>query len=290
MLVASVAVIGCGTMGAGIAQVCARAKLPVLVTEMDEDALEGGMERIRAFLDQGVTRGKVAAEERDAVLAGIVGTTRLEDLADCDLVIEAVAEDMDLKVSLFRRLDEVCKASCVFASNTSSLNITSLARETSRPGSFIGLHFFNPAPLMPLVEVVRTKIAKEKTVSEGIDFIRRLGKEPIVCDDQPGFIVNRLITPFLNEAMRALDGGLASPADIDKAIRLGLGHPMGPFELLDMVGLDTSRAVARSLHEQTRDPQFASPPLLDRMLQDGALGRKTGRGFFDYSPKRESND
>jgi 3-hydroxybutyryl-CoA dehydrogenase len=278
----NVGVIGCGLMGAGIAQVCAEAGHRTWVCEVDESLLAKGMGRIRGFLENGVAKGKVSGEARERVLGNLRGTTRLGELADCDLVIEAIVEDLAEKRRVYAALDGVVGEGTVFASNTSSLCITELAAATRRPDRFAGLHFFNPVPLMKLVEVIRALTTSDETHQTVLTFARSLGKEAITAPDRPGFIVNRLLVPYLLDAIRAYERGLGTLEDIDKGMQLGCGHPMGPFTLLDLVGLDTTYAIARIMFEELGEPAHAPPALLKRMVLAGRLGRKSGRGFYSY--------
>ncbi len=282
MPIEKVGVVGCGLMGSGIAQVCAQAGYETVVREVNDQLLDQGLGRIRAFLDKGVERGKATQEDVDGVLGRLTGTTALEDLADCDLIIEAVTEDIEVKRETYTVLDAACKASAIFASNTSSLSITEMAVITERPDRFIGMHFFNPVPLMQLVEVVHTLLTDASVVEAGRAFGESIGKTPVVAKDRTGFIVNRLLVPYMLEAIRVLDEGLASAEDIDNAMKLGCGYPMGPFTLLDFVGLDTTYYIANIMYDEFRAPHFAPPPLLKRMVLAGQYGRKSGRGFYDY--------
>lgn len=278
-----VGVIGCGLMGSGIAQVCAQSGLPTFVREIDAAALEAGLARVDRFLSKGVDRGKTTAAQKLAVLDNLHGTTDLGDLADCDLVIEAITENREVKLATYRALDEVCKRSTVFASNTSSLNITELAAATRRSERVIGLHFFNPVPVMQLVEVVRTLLTDEDVIEQALGFVAQIGKTAVVARDRTGFIVNRLLVPYLLEAVRVFDHGLASADDIDQAMVLGAGYPMGPLRLIDFVGLDTTYYIANIMYDEFRESQFAPPPLLKRMVLAGHFGRKSGRGFYEYN-------
>jgi len=282
----TVAVLGCGLMGSGIAEVTARAGYQTWVREVSEELCRRGRETIAQSLERAVQRGKLSAQNRDETLARIRTTTRLDDLAGADLVIEAVTEDLELKRQLFRELDTLCPPHTIFASNTSSLTITALAAATGRPDRVVGLHFFNPVPVMRLVEVVRTIATSEETFRRAYEFARSLDKEPIEARDTSGFIVNRLLVPYMLDAIRALEAGLGSIEDIDKGMTLGTGHPMGPFTLGDFVGLDTLYRVAEIMYDEYRDPRFAPPPLLRRMVTLGYYGRKSGRGFYDYSGER----
>ncbi len=283
MSIERVGVVGCGLMGSGIAQVCAQAGYATVVREVSDQLLDDGLGRIRGFLAKGVERGKTTQEDVDEILGRLQGTTALEDLADCDLIVEAITEDIDAKRETYTALDQACKDSTIFASNTSSLSITEMAVITKRPDRFIGLHFFNPVPLMKLVEVVYTLLTDEAVLDAGRAFGESIGKTPVVAKDRTGFIVNRLLVPYMLEAIRVLDEGLASAEDIDNAMKLGCGYPMGPFTLLDFVGLDTTYYIANIMYDEFRAPHFAPPPLLKRMVLAGHYGRKSGRGFYDYN-------
>jgi len=282
MTIKTVGVLGCGLMGSGSAQVSAQAGYRTIVREVRDDLLEKGLGRVRKFLNDGVEKGKVAPEARDATLANLSGTTRFEDLRGCDLVIEAIIENIDEKVSAYAALDALVGPAAIFASNTSSLCITELASKTKRPDRFGGLHFFNPVPIMKLVEVVRALPTSEETYRELFAFAQSLGKEPITAPDKPGFIVNRLLVPYLLDAIRAYEHGLGTVEDIDKGMKLGCGYPMGPFTLLDFVGLDTTYYIANIMFEEYREPAYAPPPLLKRMVLAGRLGKKSGQGFYRY--------
>jgi 3-hydroxybutyryl-CoA dehydrogenase len=278
----SVGVLGCGLMGSGIAQVCAQAGYRTIVREVESGLLDKGLGRIRKFLDDGVGKGKVAPEVRDTALANLSGTTNFGDLAACDLVIEAIIENLDEKRRSYEALEAVVGESTIFASNTSSLCMTELAAATRRPDRFLGLHFFNPVPLMKLVEVIRALTTSDDTFRRAHAFAQSLGKEAITAPDRPGFIVNRLLVPYLLDAIRAYENGLGTLEDIDKGMTLGCGHPMGPFALLDFVGLDTTYYIANIMFEEFREPAYAPPPLLKRMVLAGRLGRKSGQGFYKY--------
>jgi 3-hydroxybutyryl-CoA dehydrogenase len=283
MKIQKVGVLGCGLMGAGIAEVSARAGYDTVVREVSESLLDKGMGRIHGSLDRAVEKGKLEAAERDAAAARLSGVVELAELAGCDLVVEAIVENADEKKKTFAAVDEVVGEGAIFASNTSSLTITQLAMATSRPERFVGLHFFNPVPVMKLVEVVRTILTDDAVFDDAFEFCRSLGKEPIACRDNSGFIVNRLLVPYLLDAVRAFEEGVGSIEDIDKGMKLGTGHPMGPFTLLDFVGLDTTLYIADIMFDEYREKRFAPPPLLKQMVQAGRLGRKSGRGFYDYS-------
>jgi 3-hydroxybutyryl-CoA dehydrogenase len=282
MQIRTVGVVGCGLMGAGIAQVAAQSGFRTIVREIDDLTLQRGMGRIRKFLDDGVSKGKVSAESRDETLGQLSGVTAFEALADCDIVIEAIVENLDDKAAAYAALDQILDAQAILASNTSSLCVTELASRTRRPDRFAGLHFFNPVPLMKLVEVVRALTTSEETYQRVYAFAQALGKEPITAPDRPGFIVNRLLVPYILEAVRVYESGLGTIEDIDKGMKLGCGHPMGPFTLLDFVGLDTTYYIANIMFDEFKDPAFAPPPLLKRMVLAGRLGRKSGRGFYTY--------
>lgn len=281
-MITTVGVVGCGLMGAGVAQVCAAAGYRTIVREVDSARLDQGFRRITAFLDEGVKRGKVSTDDRTALLSRLTGTTSPDGLAPCDLVIEAIVENLDAKRDVYKAIERVVGPATIFVSNTSSLCITELAAATTRPDRFAGLHFFNPVPLMKLAEVVRALTTSEDTYRTVFDFARSLGKEPVTAPDRPGFIVNRLLVPYLLDAIRAYEHGLGTLEDIDAAMTLGCGHPMGPFALLDLVGLDTTYYIANIMFDEYREPAYAPPPLLKRMVLAGRLGRKSGRGFYTY--------
>jgi 3-hydroxybutyryl-CoA dehydrogenase len=284
--IGTVAVVGSGLMGSGIAEVAARAGYDTVVREVDETVLGQGLDRIRKSLDRAVERGKLEAEVRDQTLGRIRGTTALGELAGVDLVIEAIVENLDTKKALFVELDGICPDHAIFASNTSSLTITEMAAATQRPDRFVGLHFFNPVPVMKLVEVVRTIATSEPTFRTAYGFVESLGKQPVEAKDASGFIVNRLLVPYMLDAIRSLEQGLGSIEDIDRAMVLGTGYPMGPFTLGDFVGLDTLFRIAEIMYEEYAETRFAPPPLLRRMVTLGRFGRKAGRGFYDYSGEK----
>ena len=278
----TIGVVGCGLMGSGIAQVSAQAGYRTIVREVDDATVAAGIGRIESFLAAGVERGKVAAGDRDRTLANLRGTSRLEDLADCDLIIEAIVESIGAKREVFATLEGVVGPDAVFASNTSSLCITELASATRRPERFIGLHFFSPVPIMRLVEVIRGIATSDATCESVFAFGRSVGKDPVTAPDRPGFIANRLLIPYLLDAVRAYEEGVGTIEDIDKTMSLGCGYPMGPFTLLDFVGLDTACYIAGIMYDEFKDPRYAPPPLLRRMVLAGRHGRKTGRGFYTY--------
>jgi 3-hydroxybutyryl-CoA dehydrogenase len=282
MEIRTVGVLGCGLMGAGIAQVSAQAGYRTLVREVSQSLLDKGLGRIRKFLADGVDKGKVTPEIRDRTLGNLSGVTTFDDLADSDLVIEAIVENLDEKVAAYTALEQVVRPHTILASNTSSLCITQLAAATKRADRFAGLHFFNPVPLMKLVEVIRALTTSDDTYRTVFEFSKVLGKEPITAPDRPGFIVNRLLVPYLLDAVRAYENGLGTLEDIDKGMKLGCGYPMGPFTLLDFVGLDTTYYIANIMFEEFREPSYAPPPLLKRMVLAGRLGRKSGEGFYRY--------
>ena len=279
----NVGVLGCGLMGSGIAQVAAAAGYTTIVREVDQAFLDKGMGRIRKFLEDGVAKGKVTAEARDKTLGNLSGTTTFDALKECDIVVEAIVENLDDKRRTYAALEPLLKPGAIVVSNTSSLCITELAATTKRPDRFGGLHFFNPVPLMKLVEVIRALTTSDETYRAVFDFAKSLGKEPITAPDRPGFIVNRLLVPYLLDAIRAYENGLGTLEDIDNGMKLGCGYPMGPFTLLDFVGLDTTYYIANIMFEEFREPAYAPPPLLKRMVLAGRLGRKSGRGFYSYS-------
>ena len=283
MAIAKVGVVGCGLMGSGIAQVSAQAGIPTVVREVSPNALEKGMGMIRKFLQGGVEKGKVTQADMDKTLANLTGTAELKDLADCDLVVEAVTENLALKKELFGALDAACKPSTIFASNTSSLSVTEMSTYVKRSDRFIGLHFFNPVPLMKLVEVVKTLRTDPEVVRDANAWCTTIGKTVVNCGDSTGFVVNRLLVPYMLDAIRVYEQGLASRDDIDNAMKLGAGYPMGPLFLGDYVGLATTYYIAEIMFDDFKEPRFAPPPLLKRMVLAGRHGRKTGRGFYDWS-------
>jgi 3-hydroxybutyryl-CoA dehydrogenase len=277
-----VGVVGCGLMGSGIAEQAARSGFDVVVREINEQALDAGRERVAGSMKRGLQRGKISQEEHDAATARLAYTTQLAELADCDFIVEAATENMAIKKEVFRALGEIAKPSAILASNTSSLSITEIASATTRPERVLGVHFFNPVPVMPLIEYVRGFLTSDETMQAARDFGKALGKETVESKDRPGFIVNLLLIPFLLDAIRALESGVATKEDIDKGIQLGLNHPMGPFTLADFVGLDTALFIADAMYEEFKDPRYAAPPLLRRMVTAGYHGRKTGKGFYEY--------
>ncbi len=270
-------------MGSGIAQVSAQAGFHTIVREISGAAADKSRDSIGKVLSKGIERGKVTADERDAALSRLTFTTDLAALAECDIVIEAVVEDLEMKNAMWKELDAICPPDTIFASNTSSLTIAAMAAACGRPERMLGLHFFNPVPLMKLVEVVRTITTSDETAESAFAFAKKLGKEPIRAKDNSGFVVNLLLIPYMLDAINALEANVASVEDIDKAMQLGAGHPMGPFTLLDFVGLDTTHKIAEIMFDEYREKRYAPPPLLKRMVIAGMYGRKSGKGFYDYS-------
>jgi 3-hydroxybutyryl-CoA dehydrogenase len=285
MEIKKVGVLGCGLMGSGIAQTAASAGFEVVVREVTEELCDRGFAGIDKSLAKFAEKGTITPEQQREIRGRLSGTTSLADLRDCDIIIEAIIENLDLKRDTYKQLDELCKPETIFASNTSSLSVTEMMTSTSaeRQRRFIGLHFFNPVPLMKLVEVVRTILTDGEVYEQAVEFGRRLGKVPVRADDRSGFIVNRLLVPYLLDAIRALEEGVGSIVDIDNGMKLGCGHPMGPLTLLDFVGLDTTYYIAEIMFNEFRERRFAAPPLLKRMVLAGLYGRKSGRGFYDYA-------
>lgn len=282
MQINKVGVVGCGLMGSGIVQVCAQSGYSVVVLETNDELLHKGRAAIDSVLSKRVERGKLSGQDKESILARIAGTTNAQDFSDCDLVIEAVTEDLELKKRVFAELDRVCPAHAILGSNTSALSIIDMAKATNRLDKVLGLHFHNPAPVMQLLEIVRSIATSDETVEICKRFGESLGKTVVVAPDIPGFIVTRLATPFFLNAIRMLEAGIASKEEIDTSVRLALNHPMGPLTLLDFIGLDTEYSIATNMYEETKDPQYAPPVLLRKMVAAGWLGRKTGKGFYDY--------
>jgi 3-hydroxybutyryl-CoA dehydrogenase len=286
MEISKVGVLGCGLMGHGIAQICAQAGWDVVVREVSQEKLDGGIGMISKQLARAVEKGKAEQSEADAVVGRIQPTLDYSDLADCDLVIEAITEDLDLKLEMWKQVDEVVKDGASFATNTSSLSVAEQAAATSRPERFLGLHFFNPAQVMPLLEVVRAEGTSDEAVRLGFELGEKLGKTTVAAQDNRGFIVNRLLVPYMLDAIRAREQGVGSTEDIDAAMKAGASHPMGPLTLADFVGLDTLASIANVMHEAYGEERFAPPPTLTKLVEAGHYGRKSGRGFYDYSGER----
>lgn len=285
MEIRKVGVLGCGLMGAGIAQVAASAGFETVVREVSDDLITKGFSGIEKSLAKFAEKGTITSDQQRETRGRLSGTTSFADLADCDIIIEAIIENLDEKRSTYRQLDEICKPETIFASNTSSLSITEMMTATSaeRQRRFVGMHFFNPVPLMKLVEVVKTILTDEAVYEQAVEFGKKLGKVPVRAGDKTGFIVNRLLVPYMLDAVRALEEGVGSIVDIDNAMKLGCGYPMGPFTLGDFVGLDTTYYIAEIMFNEFREKRFAPPPLLKRMVLAGLYGRKSGRGFYDYT-------
>ena len=286
MEIGRVGVVGCGLMGSGIAEVAAKSGFDVVVREVSHELLEAGQKRIRKSMDRAVEKEKLSAEDRDAAWERLSFTTEVPDLASCDIVIEAIVEELEAKNTLFRELDELCGEGTIFASNTSSLTVTDMAAATKRPDRFVGLHFFNPVPVMKLVEVVRTIATSDETFERATEFSQALGKVPIAAKDNSGFVVNLLLVPYMLDAIRQLERGVASIADIDTGMVLGCGYPMGPFTLCDFVGIDTLYKISEIMYDEYREERYAPPPLLKRIVAMGRFGRKSGKGFYDWSGEK----
>jgi len=283
MEIKKVGVVGCGLMGSGIAQVCAQSGYQVVVSEINDEILKKGVASVDSRLSKRVERGKLSQQDKDSTMAHIRGTANMQDFSDCDLVIEAVNEDMDLKKKVFAELDKICPRHAILGSNTSCLSITDMAVVTNRPDKVVGIHFHNPAPVMTLLEIVRTILTGSETLKAVTDFAKSLGKTPVIAPDIAGFIVTRLLTPFVLGAVRMLEAGIATREEIDTSCKGALNHPMGPLELIDLIGLDTELSVDEIMFEETKDPKYAPPVLLKKMVAAGWLGRKTGKGFYDYT-------
>lgn len=278
-----VAVLGCGLMGSGIVEVCLRSGHETIVREVTQEFLDRGLARLKGSLDKGVERGKLSAADRDAALGRLTSTTKIEDISDADIIIEAITENRELKQQTWEAVAKVAKAGSLRATNTSSIPLSSIAPYTGDPERFMGLHFMNPVPVMKLVELVQGVQTSDATIAEGTAFIEGLGKTTILAKDTPGFVINVLLVPYLCEAVRLLEGGVASKEDIDKGMHLGTNMPMGPITLLDFVGLDTTLAIADVLYGEFGDAKYKAPPLLRRMVENGFMGKKCGRGFYDYT-------
>jgi 3-hydroxybutyryl-CoA dehydrogenase len=286
MEIRKVGVLGCGLMGSGIAQVAATSGFDVVVLEVEQKDLDRGFvgieKSLAKFAERPPDKGGITAQQKDEIRARLKGTLRKQDLADCDIIIEAIIENVPEKKAMYKSLDDVVKKNAILATNTSSISVTELLTSTQRPERFVGLHFFNPVPLMKLVEVVRTIATAPEVYDTVYEFAKRLGKVPVRTSDQTGFIVNRLLVPYLLDAVRAYEEGVGSIEDIDNAMKLGCGYPMGPFTLLDFVGLDTTYYITQVMYDEFKERRFASPPLLKRLVMAGWYGRKTGKGFYDY--------
>jgi len=282
MEIKKVGVVGCGTMGAGIVQVCAQSGYQVVVSEINDELLNKGLALINSVLTKSVDKGRISQQDKDSTLARIKGTTNTRDFHDCDLMIEAAIESMDLKKKIFAELDKICPSHTILASNTSSLSVTDIAMATRRPDKVLGLHFFNPVPVMKLMEIVKAITTSDDTFEVGKTFGESVGKTVVTVQDTPGFIVNRLVTPLILNAVRMLEAGVATREDIDTAITLGLNDPMGPLALADLIGVDVVFFIANTIYEEIKDPQYVSPTLMKKMITAGWLGRKTGKGFYEY--------
>lgn len=282
MRIQKVGIIGCGQMGSGITQACAQSGYIVLVSENSQKLLQKGLAAITASLDKGVKKQNLTLKEKDAILTQITGTTNLADFQDCDLVIEAVVEELDLKKWIFSRLDKICSPYTLLATNTSSLPVSEIAAVTKRPDKVFGLHFFNPVPVLKLIEIIKTSATSAAALETGKEFGESLGKTVVTVQDSPGFIVNRLMAPQILNAIRMIESGIAIREDIDTAMTLGLNHPIGPLALADLIGLDTLLTIANSIHQKLGDNQYAAPELLKKLVSTGHLGQKTGSGFYEY--------
>lgn len=282
MEIKKVGVVGCGLMGSGIAQVCAQSGYQVVVSEANHDLLNKGLTSINRFLTKSVEKGKISGRDKDITLRRIKGTININDFSACDLIIEAVTEDLELKKKVFAHLDNVCSKEAILSSNTSVLSIIDMAQVTSRPEKVVGLHFAYPVPIMRLLEIVQTIATSYEVLETAKQFAESLGKVIVVAKDTPGFIVNRLLSPFLNNAIRMVEAGIATREDIDTAVKVGLNHPMGPLELIDLLGIDTGLRVANALYEELKEPQFAPPVLMKKMVAAGWYGRKSTKGFYEY--------
>ncbi len=277
-----IGVVGCGLMGSGITQVCAQSGYPVVVSEINDELMQKGLDSIISRLSRDVEKGRLASPDKDTILGRIKGTTDTQEFSECDLVIEAATENIEVKKKIFTGLDRTCPGDTLLATNTSGQSVIDIAMATGRPDKVLGMHFFNPAPVMKLVEVIKTIATSDATLETSKEFVESLGKTVAVAQDIPGFIVNRLGTPFMLNAVRMLENGLATKEDIDNAITLGLNHPMGPLRLIDLIGVDKVYIVASTLYEELKDPQYAPPTLMRKMITAGWLGRSTGKGFYEY--------
>ncbi|HEY96631.1 MAG TPA: NAD(P)-binding domain-containing protein [Dehalococcoidia bacterium] len=278
-----VGVIGCGQMGSGIAQVCAQAGYQVVVSEVNDEFLDKGLSSIDTYLARSVQKERITQQDKDAIIGRIKGTTSMNDFGDCDIVLEAAVEDMKLKKDIFHEIDGICPQHAILATNTSCLSVTEIAAVTKRPDKILGLHFFNPVPVMRLLELIKTASTSEETVKISKEFGESLDKSVVTVQDSPGFIVNRLMTPQILNAIKMLESGIATKEDIDTGMTQGLNYPMGPLALADLIGLDTLLYIANGIHEQLKESQYIAPPLLKKMVSEGQLGRKTGKGFYEYN-------
>ena len=282
MKIKRVGIVGCGLMGSDISEVCAQSGYQVVVSEINSELLDKGLASINSFLTRNVKKDRISQAEKEATLARIKGTTNTRDFGDCDLIIEAAVENLVVKKKIFAELDKICSKDTILATNTSCLSIASIAAVTTRPEKVLGLHFFNPVPLMKLLEIVKTTATSDETIDMAKEFGNSVGKTVIIASDTPGFIVNRLLMPFMLAAFRMLEAGLATKEDIDTGVRLGLGHPMGPLTLADLIGMDTVLHIASAIYDELKDPLYAPPVILKEMVAAGWLGRKTGKGFYEY--------
>lgn len=282
MEIKKVGVIGCGLMGRGIVEVCARAGLPVVVSEINQELLDKGIEALTTSLTKAAGRGQITEEERDKAIGLVKGTTDMKSFSDCDIVIEAAVENIDLKKKIFAELDKICKPEAILSTNTSCLSVVDLAAQTGRPEKVLGMHFFNPVPMMKLLEMVKTIETSDETIEAARAFGEAIGKVVVICADTPGFIVNRLLIPLLLEAVKLLESGAATREDIDKAVKLGLNHPMGPFQLADLIGLDTCYFICDAMYDDMKEQRFAPPIMLKKMVAAKRYGRKSGKGFYNY--------
>ena len=291
MEIKKVGVVGCGIMGSGIAQVCAQSGYNIIISEISDEVLNKGIKSINAILSRNVDKGRISAQDKESILARIKGTTDIGDFSECDLVIEAATENMDLKKTIFTQLDKVCPKHCILATNTSVLSITDMAAVTDRPNQVLGMHFANPVPVTKILEMVKTIATSESTIATGKQFGESIGKTVVITQDLPGFISGRIFTPFVLGAVRLVEAGIATPEDIDTTFRLGAGHPMGPLETLDLVGIDTVFYAASAMYDELKDPQYLPPQLMKKMVTMGWLGRKTGKGFYtDPDPEYQQPD
>ena len=285
MEIKNVGVVGCGIMGSGIAQVCAQSGYNVIISEISDEVLNKGLKSIDAILTRSVDKGRISPQDKESILARIEGTTNMDDFSGCDLVIEAATEDLDIKKAIFTRLDKICPKHTILATNTSVLSVSDMAAATGRPDQVLGMHFSNPVPVMKILEMMKTIATSESTIEIGKQFCESVGKTVVITKDLPGFISGRIFTPFILNAIRLVEADIAKPEDIDTLFRLGAGHPMGPLETLDLVGIDTVFHAANAIYDELKDPQYLPPQLMKKMVTMGWLGRKTGKGFYTYPEK-----